>query len=72
MTPRLTPRRLEFLGKLAEHGSLVLYGSSEDIPEYGLNQSDVDALVNLGLITVGEPGELERREAATTGDLHKP
>ncbi|MFI7107349.1 hypothetical protein ACIBK9_13640 [Nonomuraea sp. NPDC050227] len=52
---RLTPRRLEFMSKLAEHGSLVLYDSYEDIPEYGLNQPDVDALVALGFIDVGEP-----------------
>lgn len=49
MTPRLTPRQLEFLGKLAERGSLVLYYSYEDIPEYGLSQADVDALVTLRL-----------------------
>ncbi|TYB71222.1 hypothetical protein FXF51_01940 [Nonomuraea sp. PA05] len=55
MTPRLTPRRLEFLGLLGEQGSVVLYASFEDIPEYGLAQADVDALVTLGLISVGEP-----------------
>ncbi|YCK40161.1 hypothetical protein ACNF49_40675 [Actinomadura sp. ATCC 39365] len=43
------------MSKLAEHGSLALYYSYEDIPEYGLNQPDVDALVALGFIDVGEP-----------------
>ncbi|MGW4794660.1 hypothetical protein ACWEPC_19850 [Nonomuraea sp. NPDC004297] len=33
----------------------MLYTSYEDIPEYGLNKADVDALVTLGFITVGEP-----------------
>ncbi|WP_188197242.1 hypothetical protein [Nonomuraea sp. SYSU D8015] len=65
MTPRLTPRRLHFLGVLAEQGSVVLYGSYEDIPEYGLNQADVDALVTLGLISVG-PAEGHRGTARTT------
>jgi hypothetical protein len=55
VTPRLTPRRLAFLGLLAEHdGSVVLFGSYEDIPEYGLSKDDVDALVALGFIDVGE------------------
>ncbi|SEU46542.1 hypothetical protein [Nonomuraea wenchangensis] len=55
MTPRLTPRRLEFLQLLAKEGKALLYASYEDIPGYGLNKADVDALVTLGFITVGEP-----------------
>ncbi|MEU4513122.1 hypothetical protein AB0G05_26810 [Nonomuraea wenchangensis] len=66
MTRRLTPRRLAFLRTIAEQESVVLYPSWPDIPGFGLNQNDVDALVELDLIHIDDQNTGHHGEARKT------
>ncbi|WP_433513840.1 hypothetical protein ACQP2T_61550 [Nonomuraea sp. CA-143628] len=58
MARRLTPTRLAFLTK-ATNDTTWVYSAFPDVTGHALNPDDVDALVELGLITLddGIPGQ---------------